>query len=97
MTLEGEGVLGVGGVDILDGHPPLYAAQCKPCGQAGLLVQKYADTSMLREDRNHTSKIKNVFEVHYLIQSGVSREDVAQLVECQTGTPPMQDSIPWCG
>ena len=46
VTLEGEVVLRVGGVDVLDGHPPLHAAQSEPCGGA-FLVPEYGDTAVL--------------------------------------------------
>ena len=46
MALEGEVVFGVGGVDVLDGHPTLNAAQSKPRRQARLLVQAVSYTHL---------------------------------------------------
>ena len=40
VTLEGEVVLRVGGVDVLYGHPPLHAAQSEPSG-GSFLVPEY--------------------------------------------------------
>ena len=46
MTLEGEVVLGVGRVDVLDSHPALHAAEGEPGGSV-LLVPEDGDAAVL--------------------------------------------------
>ena len=46
VTLEREVVLGVGGVNILDGHTALHTAQGEP-GGSRLLVAEYGNTAVL--------------------------------------------------
>ena len=51
MALEREVVLGVGGVDVLDGHAALHAAQREAGGLLGLLVAEDSDAAVLMLER----------------------------------------------
>ena len=63
MTLEGEVVFGVGGVDVLNGHTALNATQCKSCGGTRLFVQEYTHTPMLsRQKRKISAKQVQMFD-----------------------------------
>ena len=55
MTLEGEVVFGVGGVDVLNGHAAFNATQCKSCGGTCLFVQEYTHTPMLSRQKKKKS------------------------------------------